>query len=250
MPSIPWDSMVLLFLVDTLLAMGVSAFVGCLLAFAIDRPVRNGVLIGAALPFVGPLVWAVRARRAGSFGGGPDATLDGRLRWVLGVALAIPGLAYLIAVGLPWAGAEGNVKGYAAFREASLADTVVGAAVLGLCAVALLGCAINLIWASRWRTSALAVAVSGLWLALTIDTLIIFSATNRLAANVEGLSGGIAEAHVSAGSGTWTVLAASMVGLTAGLALGVAVSRSTASEPVVAADLSMISTGFDYGDGF
>jgi len=250
MHSLPWDSIVLLFLVDTVIAVGVSAFAGCLLAFAIDRPIRVGLLIGAALPFLGPLAWAVRAGRAGSFGNRPDATLDGRLRWVLGVALAIPGLAYLIAVGLPWAGMEGNVKGYAAFREASPADTVVGAAVLGLCAVALFGCAINLIWASRWWTSALAVAVSGLWLALTVDTLIVFSAANRLAANVEGLSGGVAEAHVSAGSGTWTVLAASAVCLAAGLVLGVSVSRSTAFAPVVAVDLSMISTSFDYGDGF
>ncbi|MEP7193215.1 MAG: hypothetical protein ABI903_10150 [Actinomycetota bacterium] len=250
MPSISWNSFVLLLLLDTLLAIGASAFVGCLIAFAIDRPMRIGILVGAGLPLVGPLAWGVRAKLAGSFDNRPRPTLEVWLRWSVGVALALPGTAYIVAMGLPWAGAEGNVKGYAAVGEASPLDSVVGAIGLGIGGVILAGCAVSLIRLSAWGASALVVAVSGFWLAMTLDTLIISAAVNHLAVNLAGLAGDAGEAHVSTGSGTWTVLVASLVALGGGLVLGASVSQGSALPPVVAADASMITTGFDYGDGF
>ena len=81
-------------------------------------------------------------------------------------------------------------------------------------------------------------------------TLILFSAAHHLALSVARLSDGFAEGHVSAGSGIWTALGASAVAMAAGLVLGVSVSRSTAFSQVAVADLSMVSTDFDYGDGF
>lgn len=250
MNSIPWAAIVQLVMLPTLLAMGVSAFLGYLLAFASDRPMRIGLLIGALLPFVGPLAWGFRARRAGSFAGRAAPTLDRRLRWALGVAMALSGLAFFIATDLPWAGWEGNVKGYAALGEATPLESGAGAVVLGLCGLVLVGCAISFIWQSPWGVSALVVALSGLWLAMTIDTLILFSAANHLALSVARLSDGFAEGHVSAGSGIWTILGASAVAMAAGLVLGVSVSRSNAFSQFAAADLSMVSADFDYGDGF
>jgi hypothetical protein len=250
MPSLAWNSVALLLLLDMFLAIGASVFVGCLIAVAIDRPIRMGILVGAALPLVGPLAWALRAKLIGAFDNRPCPTLNSSLRWSLGAALGLPSVAYIIAMGLPWEGAEGNVKGYAALGEASPLDSVVGAIALGFGAVVLIGCALSLIWASRWGASALVVAVSGFWLAMTLDTLIFSAAVNHLAVRVAGLAGGAAEAHVSAGSGTWTVLAASVVALAGGLILGVSVSRTNAFAPVVRADSVMIATGFDYGDGF
>jgi hypothetical protein len=250
MPSLPWDLVVQLLLLDLVLAIGASVFVGCLLAFAIDRPIWMGVLVGAALPLVGPLVWAVQAKLTGSFDNRFRPPLDSWLRWSLAVALAIPGAAYIIAMGLPWEGAEGNVKGYSALGEASPLDSVVGAVGLGLGALILIGSALSLIWASRWWASALVVGVSGFWLAMTLDTLILSDAVNHLSVRVAGLVGGIGEAHVSTGSGAWTVLAASVVALAGGLFLGVVVSRRNAVPLVLTADSAIVTTGFDYGDGF
>jgi hypothetical protein len=243
MPSLPWDLVVQLLLLDMVLAICASVFVGCLIAYAIDRPLWRGVLVGAALPLVGPLAWAVQARLTGSFDNRSRPTLDSWQRWSLALALAIPGAAYIIAMGLPWEGAEGNVEGYSALGEASPLDSVVGAVGLGLGAMVLIGSALSLIRASRWWASALAVAVSGFWVAITLDTVILSDAVNHLAVRVAGLAGGIGEAHVSTGSGTWTVLAASVVALAGGLILGVCVSRPNTLPLVVTAAL-------DYGDGF
>lgn len=256
MPSIPWNSIFLLALVNFTLAIGVSVVVGCLIASAIGRPIRSGVLVGSVLPFLGPLVWAMRAGRAGSFGNRLGASIDRSLRRALAVTFVLTALAYLIAMGLPWARVEGNLRDYAAFGDASPLDSVVGAVGLGLCAAVLIGCAASLGWATRWWASALVVTGSGLWLALSVSTLILFAAVNHLAANLGGLSKGVVEAHLTAGSGTWTVFGASVIALVAGLILGVSISRSgsivgnAASTPVPAADSPVTSTGFDYGDGF
>jgi hypothetical protein len=250
MQSIPWGSIVLVVLVDSVLVIGASAFVGYLLAVAIDRPLRLGILIGAALPFVGPLVWAARARWAGTLVAQPRAILDSRLRWALGVGLASSALAYLVATVLPWAGAEGNVKGYSILEEVSPLDSAVGAVALVVGALVLVGCAVSLIWTSSWCASALVVVLSGFWLATTIDTLVVSSAVNHVAETVAGLAGGVGEAHLSTGSGTWTVLAASVVVLAGGLVLGTFGTRMTALPPDVAAYPSMIYPDLDYGDGF
>jgi hypothetical protein len=250
MPSLSWNSMVLLLLLDLSLAIGASVFVGCLIASATGRPLRTGILVGAVLPLVGPLVWVVRAELAGSFGTRPRPVLVGGLRWSLAVTLVLPAAAYIIAMGLPWMGVEGNIKGYAALGEASPLDSVVGAAALGVGAVVLAGCAVSLGWVSRWGASALVVAVSGFWLAMTLDTLIAVAALNDLAVKLAGLAGGAGEAHVSTGSGTWTVLAASVVALAGGLILGVSVSRRRALPPVVTADSVRITASLEYGDGF
>ena len=203
---------------------------GAALAATLGRPVRQGLLLGAALPVIGPVVLLVVdvVRRGGT------ADLRGRLpgpwpgRGARGtaVALAVLGaVAVVVVTGLRdtrLAVASGAIS--LTVRDLGLA-TVTGVTVLVLLAAAALA------WRRPSRIAALAVAWCASWWLLWAAAALLVGDTLRVLADSTGLADAL-DASVQVGTSWWLVLGLSVVLLAWSAALLLTGTRSGVPAPL------------------
>jgi hypothetical protein len=246
-----WELILLLLVLDGVIAVATSAFLGAMLASALDRPLRTGALIGCGLPFLGPLLWSMRVRRSDlRVTRSRDVDIDSRVRWGCAAGFLLLALAYVLAALLPWARLQGGVEASTVSWGVSAVDSVVGALTLCLSAVVILICAVSLLRRAAGAVATSVLMVSALWLAITLNTLIIYTSVDHVVANVKGLSHGRAQVDISAGWGLLLTLGASVSGVVMSIVLGVLVAHARAATPVDPANVNAVPADFGYGDGF
>jgi hypothetical protein len=215
MNDLPTGTILFLILLDLVLAVGLSVLLGVVVAGVAGQSRVAGVLVGALVPIVGPLIWfAVAASRDSSLTRIQRVRSRGpALR--IAAALLLAGAALFLACSpFAWGEVSGAYHQYALASDSSAADTWLGLfATVGTTVVVAAGAA--LAWTlSAWRRVGIVLILVGAgWTAIGVDSLLVFRALDGIAETVSGASGGNARVSASAGTGLWLALAAGVLTL-------------------------------------
>lgn len=219
MSDFPTGTVSIIILLNLVATFAISVLLGVVVARAAQRRILVGVLVGGLVPVAGPLTWMlIEALRAPTLIS--VRRLGSRTPGLLTSAglLICGGVVYVLCTPYSWGEVHGSYHEYALAADQSAADTGVGMlATLGTALLLLAGAATAMVY-SAWRRIAVVMILAGAsWLALSINSLLVFNALDGLSETVSGASGGSAEVTASPGTGLWLVMLAGALALTGGI---------------------------------
>lgn len=233
MSHIPWGSVLLLIVVDTLVIVVMSAMFGVAVARTAGAKVWTGLAVGLFLPVIGPLVWGIVVSRRS-----PDARAEADRRGPSVLAASgLFGLAatlFLVATPLAWGHVSGTYEDYALRTSAAPADTGVGlVATVGSAILLFVALGVLLMSGAHRLVAGVTGFISGSWLLVSLDAWIVLSALDGVAHTAEGASGGRVVAEASPAAGLWLCLVAAVIALAGTVVVLFGVPSDAADEPPV-----------------
>lgn len=230
MNDLPTGTILFLILLDLVLAVGLSVLLGVVVAGAAGQSRVVGVLVGALVPIVGPMIWfAVAAWRDPSLAAVQRVRFRGPALRVAAALLLVGAALFLACSPFAWGEVSGAYHQYALASDASAADTWLGLfATVGTTLVVGAGAAVAWTLTAWRRVGIVLILVGAAWTAVGVDSLLVFRALDGIAETVNGASGGNARVSASAGTGLWLALAAGVLTLAGAVRLTLLRRQETA----------------------
>src|SRR4051794_3496581 len=208
MDHVPVGSLLTLVLVDVVVVLLLSVVCGVAVARGAERTATRGVATGLLAPIVGPYVWGIAATwRRHELASIRRLAPRPTVAYATTACLVVAAGAFLVGMVAPLGHVGVGYEKYAFATNATAADTVVGLiGSVSTALVALLSAAVTIVWTPWHRVSVALVTVASTWSLFCIDAVIVIHALGDVSDNVEGVSGGRADAAASIGAGLWCAL--------------------------------------------
>lgn len=222
---------VTLCVVSSLITLVISIAAGWIVAASAGRPWWTAVLIGAAVPMLGPVIWGgaeyLESKKEGYTSRSGHSlsdviTVTGLLWWAATAAL-------VVALFLPWLSASSTIETrFDGQADLTPIESVFGAILLGGCALVLSTSALLVGWAAPSRLAIVNLLVAGLLLVVSLDSRILFEAVDDAGDALSDYAGHTFRGHISAGPALWLTSGAGCLAVVGSLSASIRASRRRA----------------------